>query len=95
MVHMGQMALQRALAAVREASETAESTFYALKQTQEAPNCKVAVMARNNPKNRYCNVLPYDENRIILTGEHDYINASYLTRRTGENPAWHYIATQL
>ncbi len=46
--------------------------------------------------NRYCNVLPYDANRVRLQGgSSDYINASLLASPPDEQPNWQYIATQV
>ena len=32
----------------------------------------------NESKNRYPDVLPYNDTRVRLTGPHDYINASFV-----------------
>lgn len=46
--------------------------------------------------NRYCDVVPYDSNRVTLNGTPTgYINASYLISRPGDIPSWSYIATQV
>lgn len=46
--------------------------------------------------NRYCNVVPYDANRVRLGGPaRDYINASLLESPPEEQPSWRYIATQV
>ena len=51
---------------------------------------------RNARLNRYCNVLPYDANRVRLqSGSTDYINASLLASPPEEQPSWEYIATQV
>ena len=51
---------------------------------------------RNVRLNRYCNVLPYDANRVRLQGgSSDYINASLLASPADEQPNWQYIATQV
>lgn len=34
---------------------------------------------KNRSFNRYCDIIPFDHNRVILNGEQDYINASYLS----------------
>lgn len=53
----------------------------------------VARNAKNDDKNRFRNILPYDYNRVQLKGEagNDYINASYITDDQGNRK---YIATQ-
>eukprot|EP00891_Asterochloris_glomerata_P006783 jgi/Astpho2/6783/e_gw1.00103.33.1_t len=46
-------------------------------------------------RNRYTDVLPFDESRVLLEGlDCDYINASILTSRENEQPPYQYIATQ-
>merc|ERR1711892_438194 len=34
---------------------------------------------KHKEENRYCNLFPYDANRVVLEGETDYINASWVT----------------
>ncbi|KAL2622159.1 hypothetical protein R1flu_002364 [Riccia fluitans] len=54
-----------------------------------------ALYVNNIGKNRYANVLPYDDNRVTLTNNYsgDYINASFITGQGLEDlPV--YIATQ-
>ncbi|EDV29025.1 uncharacterized protein TRIADDRAFT_52495 [Trichoplax adhaerens] len=41
--------------------------------------CVQAKVPSNVKKNRYNNVLPYDETRVKLKGENDYINASFVS----------------
>ena len=51
----------------------------------------------NEARNRYTDVLPYDETRVCLQapGASDYINASLLSSRPGEAPFWQFIVTQV
>ncbi|KAJ2048292.1 putative receptor-type tyrosine-protein phosphatase [Coemansia sp. RSA 922] len=46
---------------------------------------------RNYDLNRYCNVVPFNHNRVRLSGKHDYINATHITMPHSANA---YIATQ-
>jgi len=39
--------------------------------------CQAAV--NHKEENRYCNLFPFDENRVILGGDNDYINASWVS----------------
>ena len=39
--------------------------------------CQAAV--KHKEENRYCNLFAYDANRVVLEGENDYINASWVT----------------
>ena len=46
--------------------------------------CKAAVA--NPDDNRYCNLFPFDESRVVLTGlKKDYINASWVDMPGVEN----------
>jgi Protein-tyrosine phosphatase len=65
---------------------------------------QVAERAENASRNRYFNVLPFDDNRVRLaadgvtdvqTPKADYINASLLRSKDDEAPVWQYIATQV
>ena len=38
--------------------------------------CQAAV--KHKEENRYCNLFPYDANRVVLEGDKDYINASWV-----------------
>ena len=56
---------------------------------------EVSAAAANPDLNRYMNVVPFDQNRVVLVGNHgDYINASLLTSKEAAVPQWSYIATQ-
>eukprot|EP00727_Mastigamoeba_balamuthi_P001178 m51a1_g11057 putative protein-tyrosine phosphatase 1 (398) ;mRNA; f:517831-519572 len=54
-----------------------------------------ALLECNRNKNRYCNVVPYDDTRVVLSGGacSDYINASFIDGE-GEGTENAYIATQ-
>ena len=55
-----------------------------------------AEQSENECKNRYCGVLPYDANRVyLLENGSDYINASYVESKPGDQPGWRYICTQV
>ncbi|KAK6182292.1 hypothetical protein SNE40_010006 [Patella caerulea] len=66
---------------------------------KRAPNLEynVAKLPENNPRNRFKDVLPYDNTRVKLTPRKDnpagYINASHV-KLTAENMDWWFIATQ-
>ncbi|XP_071943072.1 uncharacterized protein [Antedon mediterranea] len=49
-------------------------------------------LLENRYKNRYSNILPYDHNRVQISGAEDYINASFMTGVSGAMEE--YIATQ-
>ncbi|KAI4463580.1 cytokine receptor [Holotrichia oblita] len=62
----------------------------------EKPSSNVAMADNNKRKNRYINIMPYDETRVRLTIDsndnyEDYINASYIKGYSGNHE---YIATQ-
>uniref|UniRef100_A0A087YGR2 protein-tyrosine-phosphatase n=1 Tax=Poecilia formosa TaxID=48698 RepID=A0A087YGR2_POEFO len=49
----------------------------------------------NQEKNRYRDVLPYDDTRVVLLGKEDYINASHITVAPNESGVClRYIAAQ-
>ncbi|BDA46574.1 Tyrosine-protein phosphatase non-receptor type 1 [Coccomyxa sp. Obi] len=69
--------------------------FERLRRTRLPGSFHVAQQPANERRNRYSNVLPFDENRVRLSSpQHDYINASMLASPASEAPAWRYIATQ-
>ena len=51
--------------------------FYKINDDNVKPS-RVGQSDENMPKNRYCNVWPYDDTRVKLSGADDYINASYV-----------------
>ncbi|KAG8442542.1 hypothetical protein GDO86_011371 [Hymenochirus boettgeri] len=54
-----------------------------------------AKTGQNMDKNRYKDVLPYDATRVLLVGEDDYINASYVNMEIPSSSIVNrYIATQ-
>ncbi|MEE6465379.1 hypothetical protein FKM82_006539 [Ascaphus truei] len=54
-----------------------------------------AKTGQNMDKNRYKDVLPYDATRVLLQGNEDYINASYVNMEIpSSNIVNKYIATQ-
>lgn len=57
------------------------------------PSCDEAAKKENIRRNRYCDVLPYDFNRVHLASG-EYINASYLQSKESDAAQWRYIATQ-
>lgn len=80
--------------------------FRDLPRQQPGATVDAAQLDENQPKNRYCNVLPYDFNRVLLQrrggATSDYVNASLIVIRlpgdaTGRNPTTDlkYIATQV
>ncbi|KAJ9146015.1 hypothetical protein P3X46_028335 [Hevea brasiliensis] len=68
--------------------------------SQMARSCKVAFDSVNISKNRYMDVVPFDQNRVILNPCKDYrpsakgyINASFITTSSSESIT-QFIATQ-
>jgi len=55
---------------------------------------EIAELEKNQNKNRYIDIMPYDKTRVILKGENDYINANYIQMENekGINRKW--IAAQ-
>jgi len=58
----------------------------------------VSVSRENSRRNRYCDIMPYERNRVkldVMNKSNDYINASYVKLNLfPENPSKYYIATQ-
>ncbi|XP_049817273.1 receptor-type tyrosine-protein phosphatase alpha [Aethina tumida] len=70
--------------------ESLEDSY--LKIPTEDLRCTYEIGRSNKIKNRYKNILPYDQNRVILENTGcDYINASYIDGYRVKNE---YIATQ-
>ncbi|XP_044254041.1 tyrosine-protein phosphatase 10D-like isoform X2 [Tribolium madens] len=72
-------------------------TELGLQSKEVAAQISYAVLAENRRKNRYTNILPFDETRVKLNIDEDdeissdYINASYIKGYSGK---LEYIATQ-
>ncbi|KAK3601912.1 hypothetical protein CHS0354_041851 [Potamilus streckersoni] len=69
-----------------------------LKKVQPTDDCSVAKQEENKNRNRFRNVLPYDENRVKVSMENDYINASHIRldviSEKGNSTSCSYIACQ-
>eukprot|EP00877_Chromochloris_zofingiensis_P002632 jgi/Chrzof1/1236/Cz01g45230.t1 len=67
-----------------------------MEQSDSADNsCTASLKPGCRSKNRYVDVVPYDCNRVVLTGRHcDYINASYIRDQVDGSQGHAYIATQ-
>lgn len=93
-------ALQAALDVVSEKlADNAKVIGYEFDRLRRPPESEwnpqeLSAAAANPSLNRYVNVVPFDQNRVVLTGAPDYINASLLSSKQGSVPAWSYIATQ-
>lgn len=95
------LALQAALNIVSEKlADNAKVIAYEFDRLRRSPESdynpqELSAAAANAKLNRYTNVVPFDQNRVILTGSHDdYINASLLSSKETSFPQWSYIATQ-
>ncbi|CAL1543398.1 unnamed protein product [Lymnaea stagnalis] len=85
--------LLQSLADLVEGGEPHEE-FKNLHHLKEAGPCDVGKLRHNKSKNRYRNVLPYDQNRVVLLNSgNDYINASHISLKVGE-ATLKYIACQ-
>ncbi|XP_078658625.1 tyrosine-protein phosphatase non-receptor type 20-like [Branchiostoma floridae x Branchiostoma belcheri] len=67
--------------------------YKALRQLKATDNCEVAKQLQNRDKNRFRNVLPYDNTRVQLGEDGEYINASHVRIPVGSD-MFHYIASQ-
>ncbi|CAK7323590.1 unnamed protein product [Dovyalis caffra] len=84
----------------RIAQEFAHIQASRITPSQMARSCKVALDSVNASKNRYLDVVPFDQNRIFLNPCKDYrpsargyINASLITTSSSDNIS-RFIATQ-
>ncbi|KAL3876548.1 hypothetical protein ACJMK2_034389 [Sinanodonta woodiana] len=72
--------------------------YIRLKKVKPTDDCSVAKLEENVNKNRFRNVLPYDTNRVKLSIDNDYINASHISldviSETGSCTSCSYIACQ-
>ncbi|KAJ2710750.1 tyrosine protein phosphatase 1 [Coemansia spiralis] len=65
----------------------------ALEQPDSEPSLSDSQRGRNYDLNRYSDMLPYNHNRVRLSGKNDYINATHI-ELPGQISANRYIATQ-
>uniref|UniRef100_H3BBQ1 Protein tyrosine phosphatase non-receptor type 20 n=1 Tax=Latimeria chalumnae TaxID=7897 RepID=H3BBQ1_LATCH len=87
--------LQLLIKTVQEKLESQQTVkeFMTLEYLTPWDDCLVGKAPENREKNRYRDILPYDETRIILGENQDYINASSIMMRVGEEEHF-YISTQ-
>ncbi|XP_066534632.1 tyrosine-protein phosphatase non-receptor type 20 isoform X2 [Hoplias malabaricus] len=67
--------------------------FTALEHLKPSDNCLVGKSPENREKNRYRDILPYDETRVPVGEKQDYINASYIRMKVGTEEFF-YISSQ-
>ncbi|XP_062852237.1 tyrosine-protein phosphatase non-receptor type 20 isoform X2 [Trichomycterus rosablanca] len=67
--------------------------FTALGHMVPSDNCLVGKAPENREKNRYREILPYDKTRVPVGEKQDYINASYIRMKVGQEEFF-YISTQ-
>ncbi|XP_048361869.1 FERM and PDZ domain-containing protein 2 isoform X2 [Sphaerodactylus townsendi] len=67
--------------------------FIDLEHIRPAGDCLVGKAPENQEKNRYRDILPYDETRVPIGEMKGYINASYIQVRVGQEELF-YISTQ-
>ena len=69
-----------------------QSFYFSIENRFPSLSASVGKKWENMPKNRYCNVWPWNVSRVVLMGIPDYINASHI-----KSPVVHhkYIAAQV
>ncbi|XP_034408071.1 tyrosine-protein phosphatase non-receptor type 13 [Cyclopterus lumpus] len=67
--------------------------FMALEHLKPSDNCLVGKAPENRDKNRYRDILPYDETRVAIGDNQDYINGSYIHMQVGDEKFF-YISCQ-
>ncbi|XP_029305741.1 LOW QUALITY PROTEIN: tyrosine-protein phosphatase non-receptor type 13 [Cottoperca gobio] len=73
--------------------QEAVKEFMALEHLKPSDNCLVGKAPENRDKNRYRDILPYDETRVAIGDNQDYINASYIRMQVGDEEFF-YISCQ-
>ncbi|XP_041865921.1 tyrosine-protein phosphatase non-receptor type 13 [Melanotaenia boesemani] len=67
--------------------------FMALEHLKPSDNCLVGKAPENRDKNRYRDILPYDQTRVAIGENQEYINASYIRMQVGTEE-FSYISCQ-
>ncbi|XP_072247153.1 tyrosine-protein phosphatase non-receptor type 20 isoform X1 [Leuresthes tenuis] len=67
--------------------------FMALEHLKPSDNCLVGKAPENRDKNRYRDILPYDQTRVAIGEKQDYINASFIRMQVGAEEFF-YISCQ-
>nr|XP_056706517.1 tyrosine-protein phosphatase non-receptor type 20 [Euleptes europaea] len=67
--------------------------FVDLEHIKPTDDCLVGKLPENREKNRYRDILPYDETRVPIGEMKGYINASYIQMLVGKEELF-YISTQ-
>ena len=69
-------------------------TYFLDEENESEYTLTDAELPENEHKNRYVDILPYDRTRVKLHGDHDYINANFITMKPGDEPQRKWIASQ-
>ncbi|KAM9727640.1 tyrosine-protein phosphatase non-receptor type 13 isoform 1-T1 [Menidia menidia] len=67
--------------------------FMALEHLKPSDNCLVGKAPENRDKNRYRDILPYDQTCVVIGENKEYINASYIRMQVGTEEFF-YISCQ-
>ena len=68
------------------------NAFHTLEKKKASGTYKFA--EKNAPRNRYNDVWPYDDTRVALSSENDYINANFVRLQLPDDRWLNYIAAQ-
>ena len=69
-----------------------DSYYYSVENKFPHLSASIGKKTKNMPKNRYCNVWPWDHSRVALGSAPDYINASHIKSPIVNHQ---YIASQV
>ncbi|XP_029465499.1 tyrosine-protein phosphatase non-receptor type 20-like isoform X2 [Rhinatrema bivittatum] len=73
--------------------QEAYKEFVSLEHLKPLDDCLIGKAPENREKNRYRDILPYDETRVRIGEDQEYINASYIKIPVGTED-YCYISTQ-
>ncbi|CAK8674408.1 unnamed protein product [Clavelina lepadiformis] len=71
--------------------QSIKDEFQSIKKRSANKPHEAANLNKNKKKNRYKNIYPFDDSRVVLQSDDDYINASHIKGFCGKKT---YIATQ-
>ncbi|XP_068579113.1 tyrosine-protein phosphatase non-receptor type 13 isoform X1 [Cebidichthys violaceus] len=83
----------RVKALIRILQHQLDQQELALEHLKPSDNCLVGKAPENRDKNRYRDILPYDETRVAIGDNKDYINGSYIHMQVGDEKFF-YISCQ-
>lgn len=82
------------LESLKQQQASSQSSYECVPRKKEAANYDTARKEDNRGKNRYSDILPYEDTRVkLVSSVSDYINANHISLQAGMRSLW-YVATQ-